>query len=112
MEIADKGFKNGFICAFQFAIEMVSYYLHVSLLEICKSYELCTFDLSISKKHFIEFEMKNFKVFWKETLIQPKKDLLEDLCIKIYQRTSKGGFWAKVRHYLFIFLIGIHSMQG
>ena len=95
MEIADKGFKNGFICAFQFAIKMVSYYLHVSLLEICKIYELCTFGLSISKKHFIEFEMKNLKVLSKETLIQSKKDLLEDLFIEICDRLEniKGRFW-------------------
>ena len=94
MEIADKGFKNGFICAFQFAIKMVSYYLHVSLLEICRSYELCTFGLSVSKKHFIEFEMKNLKVLWKETFIQSKKDLLEDLCIEICDRLKniKGRF--------------------
>ena len=103
MEIADKGFKNGFTCAFQFAIKMVPYYFHVSMLEICKSYELCTFGLSISKKHFIEFEIKNFKVIWKETLIQFKKDLLEDLCIELYDRLKniKERFWAEVRHYLF-----------
>ena len=66
MEIADKDFKNGFICAFQFAVKTVSpYYLHVSLLETCKSYELCPAGLSISKKPFIEFETEDLKYFEK-----------------------------------------------
>ena len=72
MEILDKDFKNGFICAFQFAIKMVSS-LNVSFLETCKSYKLCPAGFSISKKPFIEFETEDLKVFWKETLIQSEK---------------------------------------
>ena len=67
MEIADKDFKN--------------HYLHVSFMKTCKSYELCPAGLSISKKPFIEFEMEDLNVFWKETLIQSEKDLLKTLCI-------------------------------
>ena len=76
MEILDKDFKNGFICAFQFAIKMVSS-LHVSFLETCKSYKLGPAGFSISEKPFIEFETEDLKVFWKEILIQSEKDLLE-----------------------------------
>ena len=83
MAIADKEFKNNFICAFQFVLKMVSYYLHVSILETCKSYELCPSGLSISQKPFIEFETEDLKVFWKETPIQSEKDLLEALYIGI-----------------------------
>ena len=45
------------------------------------TYELCPAGLSISKKPFIEFEMEDLNVFWKETLIQSEKDLLKTLCI-------------------------------
>ena len=41
MEILDKDFKNGFVCGFQYAVKVVSYCLHVSFLETCKSYGLC-----------------------------------------------------------------------
>ena len=34
MEIVDKDFKNGFVAAFQYAVKVISYYLHVSFLEI------------------------------------------------------------------------------
>ena len=39
--------------------------------------------LGISQKLFIEFETEDLKVFWKETLIQSEKYLLENLCIGI-----------------------------
>ena len=82
MEIADKDFTNDFICAFQFVLKTVyCYLLHASILETCKSYELYPSGLSISIKPFIEFETEDLKVFWKETLIQSEKDLLEALCI-------------------------------
>ena len=99
MDIADKDFKNGFICAFQYAVKTVSYYLHVSSLETCKSYELCPAGLSISKKPFIDFETEDLKVFWKETLIQSQKDLLETLCIGICERLNniEGRFWAELQ---------------
>ena len=92
-------FENGFICAFQFAVKTVSFYLHVSFLETCKSYELCPAGLSISKKHFIEFETEELKVFWKETLIQSEKDLLETLCIGICVRLNsiEGRFWSELQ---------------
>ena len=98
MEIADKDFKNGFICAFQFAVKTVSYYLHV-LSYYLQSYELCPAGLSISKKPFIEFETEDLKVFWKETLIQSEKDLLETLCNGICERLNniEGRFWAEVQ---------------
>ena len=79
MEIADKDFKNGFICAPQFAFKTVSYYLHVSFLES---------ELSISKKPFTEFETEDLKVFCKQILIQSEKDLLETLCLGICERLN------------------------
>ena len=88
MEIADKDFKNDFICAFQFAVEKVSYYLQASFLETCKSYELCPAGLSISKKAFIEFETEDLKVLWKQTLMQYEKNLLETLCIGTCERLN------------------------
>ena len=99
MGIADKDFKNGFICAFQFAVKTVSYYLHVPFLETCKSYKLCPAGLSISKKPFIEFETEDLKVLWKEALIQSEKDLLETLCIGICERLTniEGRFWAELQ---------------
>ena len=85
MEIADKDFKN--------------HYLHVSFMKTCKSYELCPAGLSISKKPFIEFEMNDLKVFWKETLIQSEKDLLETLPIGICERLNyiERRFWAELQ---------------
>ena len=53
MEIFDKDFENGFVSAFQYAVKVVSYYLHVSFLETCKSNGLCSADLSIRIKPFI-----------------------------------------------------------
>ena len=55
--------------------------------------------MSISKKPFIEFETEDLKVFWKETLIQSEKDLLETLCIGVYERLNniEGKFWAEVQ---------------
>ena len=55
--------------------------------------------LGISKKLFIEFETEDLKVFWKETLIQSEKYLLENLCIGIRQRLNniEGTFWADVQ---------------
>ena len=99
METFDKDFKNGFICAFQFAVKTVSYYLHVSFLERCKSYELCPAGLSISKKPFIEFETEDLKLFWKETLVQSEKDLLETLGNGICERLNniEGRFWAQLQ---------------
>ena len=99
METFDKDFKNGFICAFQFAVKTVSYYLHVSFLERCKSYELFPAGLSISKKAFIEFETEDLKLFWKETLVQSEKDLLETLCNGICERLNniEGRFWAQLQ---------------
>ena len=92
-------FEKGFICAFQFAVKTVSYYLHVSFLETCKTYELCPAGLSISKKHFIEFETEELKVFWTERLIQSEKDLLETLCIGICVRLKniEGRFWSELQ---------------
>ena len=40
MEIVNKNFKNGFVAAFQYAVKVMSYYLHLSFLETCKSYSL------------------------------------------------------------------------
>ena len=37
MKIVDKDFKNGFVTAFQYAVKVMSYYLHLSFLETCKS---------------------------------------------------------------------------
>ena len=95
MEILDKDFKNGFVSAFQYAVKVVSYYLHVSFLETCKSYGLCPTGLSIRKKPFIEFESDELKVFWKETIINTEKDLLEGLCVGICERmfNIEKKFW-------------------
>ena len=77
----------------------VSYYLHVYFLETCKTYELCPAGLSISKTPFTEFETEGLKVFWKETLIQSEKDLLETSCIAICERLNnvEGRFSAKLQ---------------
>ena len=91
----DKDFKNGFVSAFQYAVKVVSYYLHVSFLETCKSYGLCPTGLSIRKKPYIEFESDELKVFWKETIINTEKDLLEALCVGICERmfNIEKKFW-------------------
>ena len=77
------------------AVKVVSYYFHVSFLETCKSYGLCPTGLSIRKKPFIEFESNKLKVFWKETLENTEKDLLEALCIGICERmfSIEKKFW-------------------
>ena len=49
MEIVDKDFKNGFVAAFQYSVKVVLYYLHMSFLETCKSYRLCSAGLNIRK---------------------------------------------------------------
>ena len=83
MKILDKDFKNDFVSAFQYTVKVVSYYLHISFLETCKSYGLCPTGLSIRKKPFIEFESDELKVFWKETIVNTENDLLEVLCVGI-----------------------------
>ena len=95
MEILDNDFKNGFVSVFQYAVKGVSYYLHVSFLETCKSYGLCPKGLSIRKKPFIEFESDELNVFWKETIINTEKDLLEALCVGICERmfNIEKKFW-------------------
>ena len=81
-----KHFKNGFMSAFQYSVKLVSYYLQVSFLEICKSYRLCPTGLSIKNKPFLEFESDDLRVFWKETIVNTEKDLLEALCVGICER--------------------------
>ena len=44
MEIVNKDFKDGY------AVKFVSYYLHVSFLETCKSYGWCPAGLNIRQK--------------------------------------------------------------
>ena len=99
MEIVDKDFRNGFICAFQYAVKAVSYFLHVSFLETCKSYDLCPSGLNIRKKPFTEFESDDLKVFWQETLAKTERDLLEALCVGICERmfTLESKFWNELR---------------
>ena len=95
MEILDKDFKNGFVSAFQDGVKVVSYYLHVSFLETCKSYGLCPTGLSIRKKLFIEFENDELKVFWKEAILNTEKYLLDALCVGICERmfNIEKKFW-------------------
>ena len=45
------------------AVKVVSYYLHVSFLETCKSYRLCPTGLSIKEKPFLVFESLELRVF-------------------------------------------------
>ena len=75
------------------------YYLHVSLLETCKSYSLCPTGLNIRKKPFIEFEYDDLIIFWKETLLSAENDLLEALCVGICERmfTLEKKFWDELR---------------
>ena len=82
MEIVDKNFKNKFFAAFQYTVKILSYYLHVSFLDI-------------RKKSFIEFESDDFIIFWKEILLYPKNDLLEALCVGIceWMFTLEKEFW-------------------
>ena len=82
-ETVDKDFKKGYVAAFQYAVKVISYYLHVSFLETCRS---CTFyptDLNIRKKLFIEFESDDLIIFCKETLLSTENDLLEALFVEI-----------------------------
>ena len=74
---------------------MVSYYFHLSFLETCKSYGLCPTGLNIRKKPFIEFESDELKVFWKETIENTEKDLLETLCVGICESmfSIEKKFW-------------------
>ena len=83
------------MCALQYAVKVVSCYLHVSFLETCKSYGLLPRGLSIRKKPFIEFESDELKVFWNETIVNTEKDLLEALCVGISERifSIKKKFW-------------------
>ena len=99
MEIVDKDFKNGFVTTFQYVVKVMPYYLHVSFLETCKSYGLCPADLNIRKMPFIEFESDNLIIFWKETLLSAKNDLLEALCVRICERifTLEKKFWDELR---------------
>ena len=50
---------------------------------------------SIRKKLFIEFESDYMKVFWKKTLVNTEKDLLETLCVGICERmfSIETKFW-------------------
>ena len=82
-ETVHKDFKKGYVAAFQYAVKVISYYLHVSFLETCRS---CTFyptDLNIRKKLFIEFESDDLIIFCKETLLSTENDLLEALFVEI-----------------------------
>ena len=45
------------------AVKVVSYYLHVSFLETCKSYRLCPTGLNIKEKPFLVFESLELRVF-------------------------------------------------
>ena len=68
------------------AVKVVSYYLHVSFLETCKSYRLCPTGLSIKEKPFLVFESLELRVFRKETIVNTEKDPLEVLYVGIYGR--------------------------
>ena len=95
MEIVDRDFKNGFVAAFQYAIKVMSYYLHVSFLVTCKSYGFCSSGLNIRKKPSIEFESDDLIIFWKETFLSGENDLLQALCMGICERmfTLEKKFW-------------------
>ena len=51
--------------------------------------------MNIRKKPAIEFECDERKVFWKETIVNTEKDLLEALCIGICERmfSIEKTFW-------------------
>ena len=99
MEIVDKDFKNGFVTAFQHVVKAMSYYLHVSFLETCKSYGLCPTGLNIGKKPFIEFGSDDLIIFWKETLLSAENNLLEALYVGICQRifTLEKKYWDELQ---------------
>ena len=80
-----------YLPAFQYAVKAVSYFLHVSFLETCKSYDLCPSGLNIRKKPFTEFESDDLKVFWQETLAKTERDLLEALCVEIKVLSQSFG---------------------
>ena len=100
VKVVDTGFKNGIFAAFQYAVKTMSYYLHVSFLETCKSYSLCPTGLNIRKKPFIEFEYDDLIIFWKETLLSAENDLLEALCARICERmfTLEKSFGTNCRN--------------
>ena len=99
MEIVDKDFKNGFAAAFQYAVKVMSYHLHVLFLETFKSYGLCPTGLNIRKKPFIEFEIHNLLIIWKETLLSAENDLLEALCVGICDQMFilEKQFWDELQ---------------
>ena len=99
MEIVYKDFKNEFVAAFQYSVKVVSYYLHMSFVETCKSYGLCPASLNIRKKPFIEFESDNLITFWKETLLSAENDLLQALCVGICERmfTLEKKSWEELQ---------------
>ena len=73
----------------------MSYYLHVLFLGTCKCYGLLPTDLSIRKESFKQFESDNLEVFWKESIVNTEKDLLEALCVGICERmfSIEKTFW-------------------
>ena len=77
----------------------MSYYLHVSFLEICKKHGFCPTGLNIQKRQFIEFESDDLIIFWKETLLSAENNLLEALCVGICDRifTLKKKFWDELQ---------------
>ena len=86
METVDKDFKKEFVAAFQYAVKVMPYYLHVSFLETCRSCTLYPTGLNIRKKPFIEFESEDLIIFWKETLLSTENDLLDALFVEICER--------------------------
>ena len=99
METVDKNFKNGFVGVFQYAVTVMSYYLHVSFSETCKSYGLCPIGLDIRKKRFIEFESGDLIILWKETLLSAENDLLRARCVGIceWTFTLEKKFWDELQ---------------
>ena len=99
-EIFDKGFKNGFVVAFQYAVKFMSSYLHVPFLDTCERYGLCPPDSNINKKPFLELESDDLIIFWKKTLLSAENDLLEALYVRIYEGlfTLEKKFWNELRN--------------
>ena len=87
---------------FNFAVKVMSYYLHVSFWETYKSYGFCPTCLNIRKKPFIEFESDDLTIFWKVTLLSAENDLLEVLCVGICERmfTLEKKFWDELQEFL------------
>ena len=74
-------------------VQYIYIYIHIYIyiyIYICTYilYIYCPTGLSIRKKLYIEFDCDELKVFWKETIVNTEKGLLEALCVEYVKECS------------------------